>query len=298
MNNQTAERAKLARELAALHAGGLSYSQIGKMHGMTMYAAKGLIRHHNLKGTPKEFQVIDLGKPLELCGDAVIVGNVHCPATNFDFAHLVSRIGEKLGITTLIIAGDFFSLDVYSRFPHIVNPPTWAQERDAGKVLLDDWLETFSRVYIIMGNHERLIQKANAGAFDDADIFATLTTSAKVTTSNFGYCSLSSGERVWRVSHGREYSVNQLTVGAKLALKHQCHIISHHQHHAAIGRDRYKRYCVVDNGSLVNQDHLAYVTMDESRKPNMANAFAVIREGYPYLFDAALTDWAYWLGRN
>jgi transposase len=297
MNNQTPERLKLARELAALHAGGLSYSQIGKMYGMTLDAAKGMIYHHQRKGTPREFQVIDLGAPLEIVGDAVIVGDVHVPATNWDFAHLVSRIGEKLGITTLIIAGDYFNMDHYSRFPHITNPPTWAQERDAGRLLLDDWMETFQRVYILAGNHERMMQKANEGAFENADIFATLTTSAKVTTSNFGYCRLSSGGREWRVSHGREYSVNQLTVGAELALKHQCHIISHHQHHAAVGRDRYKRYCVVDNGSLVNQDHLAYVTMDESKKPNMANAFAVIREGYPYLFDAALTDWAYWLGR-
>lgn len=284
------------REYKQMRSAGMNYHQIAQQYNVSDEAVRSAIRRLGDSVTiPQEFQRIELGAPLELIGDALIVGDVHVPATDWHFAELVARIAEKRSIGRLIVAGDYFNHDLYSRFPHIVAPPTWAEERKAGKRLLDDWLVTFDEIVILMGNHERMKQKAANGQVDELDIFGCLSTSSKIKTSNFGYCHLDSGGQRWRISHGREYSVNQLTVGAELANKHHCNIISHHQHHLAMGLDRYKRYMVVDNGSLVDQGKLAYVTLDESKKPNMARGFTLIRAGYPYLFGAGLTDWEYWL---
>jgi predicted phosphodiesterase len=285
-----------AKYYKSLKASGLGYAQIGEMVKKTADAVRAIIRKYpDADTTPREFQRIELGAPLELVGDAIVVGDVHVPATDWDFAGLVARVAERMSINRLVVAGDFFNHDLYSRFPHIVSPPTWAEERQAGKRLLEDWLVTFDEIVLLMGNHERMKQKAVNGNVDELDIFGCLSTSSKIKTSNYGYCWMDSGERRWRISHGREYSVNQLTVGAELALKHECHVISHHQHHAAIGRDRYKRYVVVDNGALVDPQKLAYAVMDENKCPNMARAFTALRRGYPYMFDRdGITDWTFW----
>jgi hypothetical protein len=282
---------QIINKVFELYAAHIPQREIARITGLTKGVVQAVIekRHY-----PKEFQVINLGSPIEVIGDAMIVGDVHVPATDWDFACLVARVAEHRQVGQLIIAGDFFNMDWYSRFPHISNVPTWAMERDAGKRLLDDWLITFDRIYILMGNHERLIQKANAGAFEGADIFSTLTTSSKVTVSNFGYCSLTSGGQTWRVSHGREYSINPLTVGNELAQKNQCNVISHHQHHLGVTMDRYNRYVVVDNGSLVDPVKLAYVIMDENKKPNMKNGFTCIVNGVPSLYGRyPFTDWSF-----
>lgn len=245
------------------------------------------------KHTPKEFQVISLGTPFNLTGDAVIVGDVHAPATDWAFAQNVARVAVKRKISRLIIAGDFFNGDAWSRFPHIVNPPTWAQERDAGRLLLMDWLETFSEIYVIFGNHDRMMQKANAGEIEAADIFGMLVQNPKIQVSNFGYLDITSSGETYRVTHPRNYGRNQLTVSGQLALKHDKHIISFHEHHLARGRDVYGRHIVVNGGCLADPEKLAYVMMDDSIGASMDRGFVRLQNGvakelgvWPY------TDWA------
>ena len=119
-----------------------------------------------LKQTPELFNV-DLGAPWELTGDWVIVGDVHTPTTEFDFAMLAAVVGRKMlkRPRRLLIAGDLFNMDSFSTYTSIVNPPTWAQERAATKELLKAWLDTFDEVRMILGNHDRRLQRFDLGIF-------------------------------------------------------------------------------------------------------------------------------------
>ena len=272
---------------------GISQREIARATGIT----KGQVQHvlEYLKPIPPEFKVIQLPKPLEIIGDAMIVGDVHVPATLWEFSHRVQRIAERVGISTIICAGDLMNADQMGKYPAIVSQPSIEDELAAARVLLNDWLMTFDHVYLLMGNHERRIQMANAGAFEAGDIFGSIITSSKVHTSDLGYCYLTSGGRPWYVAHGREYSVNPLTVGNKLAQKFQMNIISHHQHHVGVTRDEFDRYDVVDNGCLADDDKFAYVYMDTNKKPRMKKAFTMIRRGYPTQFVLnGITDWGEW----
>lgn len=284
------ETVKAVHKLAKMN---VSQREIARSQNLTKGQVQHILDYEN--PIPDEFCVINLPQPLDLTGDFMVVGDVHVPATDWNFASRVQRVAERNGIGSLLVGGDYWSMDVYSKFPHITTPPTFEQEYEAAQRLLQDWLMTFDHVYFLMGNHERMMQKANSGHFEDWNIFGCLSTSSKVESTNLGYLWVTSGDRRWYVAHGREYSVNPLTVGNKLAQKFQANIISHHQHHVGVTRDEFDRYDVVDNGTLADQGKFAYVTMDTNKKPNMKRAFTMIRHGFPKQFVLnGITDWSEW----
>lgn len=240
-----------------------------------------------------------LGQPLKLEGDWMIVGDVHVPFTDYDFAHLVGLVARKhlKKPRRLLIAGDFFNMDVFSAYPHLVNLPSFADERTAAVGLLDEWLETFNEIVVLMGNHERRLQKFTAAALDEVDIIALCKSNPqRVKASNFGHCVISSNAHDWRVTHPKNYSINQLVVADTLANKYRQNILSFHEHHLSLGWDRFKHYLVVNGGCLVESSKLSYVALDDTKSAGMAKGFVMLREGVPYLFgEAPVTDWNRWV---
>lgn len=236
-----------------------------------------------------------LEQPETLYGDAVIVGDVHAPCTDYDLAGMVGPIAEH-NLTPprqLIIAGDLFNLDFASSYLSIVQLPTWRQERKAAKQLLSEWLRIFDDVFIFPGNHERRLARMTNGEMAMDDLIGMVDDDPRVVVSNIGYCWLDTITGRWRITHARNYSVVQLRVSESLSHKYNCHIINHHQHHLAIGMDRYKRHVIVDNGALVDPEKLAYVMLDDSSSGGMARGFTLIKNGVPHLLsnERGFTDW-------
>lgn len=99
----------------------------------------------------------------------------------------------------------------------------------------------------------------------------------------------------WRVTHGREYSVNAGVVGSRYAQRFQQNIISHHEHHLALTLDRYGRYVVVANGMLADPNEMMYAQLDDGSNPTMKRGFTLYRNGYVTLFGEHITDWDAWL---
>ena len=289
-------RIEAGQEYAALNTAGMTYSQIAARYGVSRGQVSNDIAlfRREINKEQQKFNVVNLGTPFRVaCDNALVVGDVHVPCTDYEFSKLVMLVARKQNVKTLIVAGDTFNADSFSKYQAVVPAPTWAQERDAARVLFAEWTDWFDDIYVIMGNHDRRIQKVTAGQFSEADIFGMVSTSAKVHTSNFGYMTLdTSAEYPWRITHSSQYSVNQLTVADQLALKYQCNIITHHEHHAAIGWDRYGRYVIVNNGTLADPAKLAYVTLDDSKNAVMQNAFTVLKNGVPHIYGRApMTDW-------
>ena len=255
----------------------------------------------NLESAKRELAIsgkveFSLGTPLHLTGDYMVIGDVHVPFTDYEWAVKVAQVARKhlKKPRRLIIAGDFFNMDAFSTYAHLTNIPTWAQEREAAKGLLHEWLDTFQDVTMLMGNHDRRLQKFTGGAFDETDIFGmVISNPALIRSSNFGYCTLESAGQVYRITHPKNYSINQLNVAEALAQKHSQNIISFHEHHLSIGWDRYKRYLIVNGGSLVDTDKLAYARLDDSKAAGMAKGFVMLKGGTPYLFgEPPFTDWS------
>ena len=245
---------------------------------------------------PDAFNPTPLPDALELGGDFIIVGDVHVPYTDYQFAQLVGRVADKTKINRLIIAGDFFDMDGWSRFQNIVTPANWVQERTAAKIMIADWLETFSEIYTLQGNHDRRLTKWAAGQLDESDVWGMIDTSSKLHHSKYSWCKITSAGVPWRVTHPANYGRNQLTVASELANKFQSNILSWHEHHHAHGWDTYKRWVVVNGGTLVDPCKLAYVTLEDNRMAGMAAGFVVLRNGVATpLGRFPFTDWEQWI---
>ena len=286
------------KALLELNQGGKSFAQLAEMLGVTRGIVAGRIRRYkesldeNGVAPNSDLFKVHIGTPLQLTGDWMIVGDVHVPCTDYDFASLVTLIAHKHRIKNLLVAGDLYSLDAFSSYPKRVDHATWHQEKNAALQLMAEWTRAFDRVVLLMGNHERRLEKLAEGAYDDTDIFAHLLGSGKVETSDFGWCTIKTPTGMWRATHQRNYSKIQLRVASEMASKYQSHIIAHHEHHFAMGWDRFKNYVVVNNGGLFDCNKFAYVNMDDSTSAGMAKGFTMLKDGYPHLFgEEPFTDW-------
>lgn len=282
-------------KLAEMAASGYTHKQIGSIYNISKATVAGAIRHYRVTNPESKLFDIEFGEPLSLVGDAIVAGDIHVPTTNYDFAKRIIDVAKFWEIKILILAGDIYNFDLFSKYPRQTVAISWTKERDAGRHLFKLFQEWFEEIYVIMGNHDRRMIKWADGHLDETDVFGLITTSPKVHVSNFGYCNIKSGEENWLVTHSTEYSVNQLTVADQLAQKYKMNIISHHEHHVAKGRDRYKSFTIINNGGLFAQEKMAYVNLDTSKKPNMANAFTALVNGCGHLYTPypSFTDWTH-----
>lgn len=265
-------------------------------HGLTWRYAQTM----GFPPDPGKFDY-DFGKPLHLEGDAVICGDVQLPTTDYWFSQLVGAIGQKhlRRPRRLIIAGDLFNLDSFSDYARVIGLPSFRNEMAAARVLVGEWLAVFDEVYLFAGNHDRRVAKRTGGEILMEELMSMVTGSPKLRTSNWGHLTITSGDHTYRILHGTNYSVNQLTVASELANKYQQHIIGHHQHHAAMGWDRFKRYLVIDNGGLFDPAKMSYAVIDDNKMPNMQKGFTLLKEGTPHLLSVEpFTNWDMWLGNS
>jgi predicted phosphodiesterase len=282
-------------KLAEMAASGYSFSQLAAKFNITTGTVAGAIRHYKQSNPDSKLFEVNFGKPLSLVGNAIIAGDIHVPTTNYEFAKRITAVAKYYGIKILILAGDIYNFDLFSKYPRQTVMTSWAQERDAGRHLFQMFQEYFDEIYVIMGNHDRRMIKWADGHLDETDVFGLITTSPKVHVSNFGYCSIKSGGENWLVTHSSEYSVNQLTVADQLAQKYKSNVITHHEHHVAKGRDRYKSFTIINNGGLFAQEKMVYTQLDTSKKPNMANGFTALVNGCGHLYTPypSFTDWTH-----
>lgn len=282
----------------------LSYEQIAQQYGVNYNLVRMRVRKARKRASPAVLvnnphsQLFNIQiapePPLVIEGDAAILSDIHVPCTNLTIADYVIPVCHKylpkrkrIGI----INGDLFSMDAFSFFAQTIVPPTWKHELLAAKLLVEHWLSFFDELILLPGNHERRLPRMLDGNSSMEDVRNMLTRSNKVRSTEHGHVILRSGDREFRVTHGRQYSVNTLWVGNELAHKFNQHIISGHQHHGALGMDRYKRFIVMDVPALVDQNKLAYVTLDDSKMPNMGCGFGLVKDGEPMLFMDGLTIW-------
>ena len=264
------------------------------LRGMIYRAQKGTDRTGEV-GSPGLFDPLaELPPPLhDLSGDFIIIGDVHVPSTDYEFAQLPVMIAKKhlKKPRKLIIAGDWWNMDTFSCYPEIVKSVTFQQEAKASEHLMKILCEAFDEIYYIMGNHDRRIERFSRGQITPGML---MKERGNVTISEWGHCIVNN---TWRVTHSSNYSVNQLVVADQLAQKYQMNIIAHHSHQFAIGTDRYGRYTIINNGGLFDPGKLIYAILDDNKSPAMIPGFTMLKNGYPYLFGkiGMFTDWDRWL---
>lgn len=285
----------------------ITREQFAKQEGMTVSALGSKIYRQQLKykGQEANFKGFDrpelydwsLPKEWEFeWDDFMVIGDVQLPTTDYDFAMLPAMIAKKhlRKPRRLIIAGDLYNMDSWSKYPKLIPTPSWEQEKESAKNLLTIYAQTFDEMWMLSGNHERRILEALDGQYDINDVLAASLPSGKVKATVLDRCTVNTSRGKYAVLHGASYAKKALNNADEYAQKYQSHIISHHEHHAAIGMDRYDRYTIVNNGGLFDSTKMSYVQEKSNTMASMSNGFTMVKNGYPYLF-GKFTDWDKWL---
>lgn len=281
--------------------------EFAKQKGVTVSALRSKLYRQGLKyrGQAENFKGFDQPELYEwhipkewvfYWDDFMVVGDVQLPTTDYDFATLPAMIAKKhlRKPRRLIIAGDFYNMDAWSKYPKLVPLPNWINEREAARNLLSIYAQTFDEMWMIAGNHERRILEKLDGEFDIQDVLTASLPGGHVKATVLDKCTVKTSNGVYSVIHGDNYSKKSLNNADELAQKYQTHIISHHEHHAALGLDRFDRYFIVNNGGLFDQKKMSYVQLKTNTCANMSQGFTMVKKGFPYLF-GKFTDWDRWL---
>lgn len=239
----------------------------------------------------------DLGKPWRLDGDWLIAGDIHANTINRDFMQRPLDIAIKHleHPRRFMIAGDFINGDAFSGYENVYPLPSFGNELKAARKFLDIYLEVFDEIWIFMGNHDLRVTRKTGTAIMPEDLIRMISHDPRVKVSHWGHAVIDTPQGEYRISHGSEYSVNQLVVAEQLALKHDQNIILWHEHHTALGLDRFKKRIIVNGGGLFDYNSMAYTQIEDNKKPRMANGFVMLKGGYPYVFNDHWTDWGFWL---
>lgn len=138
------QRGKLAVERKQHE--GKTYAQTARDEGWDVnttrryvQAFEAAVAQHYSPKAQKLFTV-HVPAPLELTDDAMVVGDVHVPATSLLWNERMMAVAQRFGIKQLIVAGDFTMLDVFSGYPKVLTTHAWKQEKRAGRVLITRWL--------------------------------------------------------------------------------------------------------------------------------------------------------------
>lgn len=279
-----------------------SYRKMARELSLTIGQVANRIAYHKrtrseMDDKPLRYDLFGdaLPEPHVLEGDAIIVGDVQLPTTDLDFALLPVAIGKKHDIKDLVIAGDFVNADWASSYQKIGPLPSAAAEKAASHYLLTEWLAWFDTIWFFPGNHERRIAKLTGAALDMLDLADMLVPAAsrdQFKVSEMGHMIIKTVTGDWRVTHARNYSVNQLNVADALVQKYRTHIIQHHEHHLAKGWDRYKHNIIINNGGLFDPTKMSYALLDDSKSPNMAKGFTMLKDGVAHVYgEYPYTDW-------
>lgn len=238
----------------------------------------------------------------EYDGSWIVVGDVHCPTTRWDLLQLLGQFATKhlkRGERRLLIAGDLVNFDALSAYDHVVPAVTLKQELAAARAVLNYVLSVFDHVLIIQGNHDMRLLRYMQGAVDAGDFGRLISDFAhdpRVTITVQTQAIIRSAGVPWRVTHQRNYSKIAGRVADELAQKFQMNIISWHEHHTAVMRDRYNRHTLINGGGLFDERKLAYVNLVDSTSGGMSNGWVLVKNGVGHLVTPypTMTDWSMW----
>ena len=238
-------------------------------------------------------QMIDeVYKPITIESDNIAVtSDWHIPFTDEELVNRLLNVPKEYGTRDLIIAGDFWDCDDYSKFTHLAPPACFEEECENVRGYLKRILRAFTNVYICRGNHEKRWIDMNAGKMGMEKLFYlakphnisddTWEKRVHITTDDHIYLlqkDPAKGMQLWLSCHPKNYRQINLSVAKDLSAKHLCNVIIAHGHQWAQGYDRSGTYHLLDGGGMFDRNALAY-QRDTACNPMTRSGFYVLKEG-------------------
>jgi predicted phosphodiesterase len=216
------------------------------------------------------------------CARAMVVSDIHAPYYDKDFAETVVPIAKKMGIDTLIIAGDLIDESAIkpSIFPPNFHQVTLKDELAITRAIMKVWVKYFDNVYFIRGNHDSRIMGKLSNEITMEEVSRLLDDSIKYT--DYRHIILKSGKKVWRITHPKSYRQTAGSVARELASKFHQNIMCAHGHLFAHVMDKSGTLHCIDTGGLFEPSGIEYLHYNGDTTHAMWNkAYWMILDGSP-----------------
>lgn len=216
--------------------------------------------------------------------NVMIVADLHIPIYDPEWVNRMIVTARRKEITTLVIGGDFFNFDSLSQYDPKQNDAGLTREWYEGLAVMRVLLETFERIVYVWGNHDARMHKALGYKmrFTAAMqmVFGKLGAEAleRIEFTNLDHCFINDGVDNWMICHPASYSRNPLTSARTMAAKHNCHVITAHSHHCAVGYAQNGIHVVAEAGGLFDASKTAYLQRSTTF-PRWQNGFCYLEDG-------------------
>lgn len=227
---------------------------------------------------------------------AVVTCDWHAPYYDDWLANAMLLVCKKFEIKTHICIGDLFDQKEFSKFINY-EPGDWSYEKHIVRGIAHVVENNFDESYYSIGNHDNRVFKRLMGKGDVKDVWEmTLGQSILERVSEYPFIDLVSGARTWRCGHPDTARMVPGTNARDLSNKYKGkHIMLAHGHQTAAVPDASGEYRCVEIGGMMLPEAHAYKMRRLNKYPEWTPGFALIIDGYEYLFQKKHTDWSYWL---
>jgi Icc-related predicted phosphoesterase len=223
------------------------------------------------------------------CKETIVTSDWHIPYINIDIVNRMLQTAKRMKIKTLVIAGDFLSLEVFAFWTQSrQHTPSFVKELSMCETILDMMLKWFEWIIILPGNHERRYWRALDGRDDFTHLMQYLTrkkvkeSMKKIELSYYSYIEIKDGINPfkWRITHQKNYSKNDLAVPRQLSHKFSnVNILCAHTHHCCLGHAQDGNRIIGETGCMTDAKFFEYMMKDDTTSGAWTPGFITIQNG-------------------
>lgn len=218
--------------------------------------------------------------------NVALAGDFHVPFTNESLIKRLFSAAEEHGTKDLIVGGDFWDCDNYSRFTHLTSTASFKEEIEEVKKELKRLLAHFDRLWFCRGNHEKRWIDLNAGRMDMFELFKLAypgdfdrdLEKGRINITMDDHIHLIHKGELWLICHPKNFRIIPLSVAQDLAAKNLCSVMTFHGHAFRQGRDRSGQFRVAEGGGMFDRAALDY-TRETTCHPMTRSGFYILKDG-------------------
>lgn len=218
--------------------------------------------------------------------NVALAGDFHIPFTNESLMKRFFSECKTHNTKDLIVGGDFWDCDNYSRFTRLTSTASFKEEIEEVKKELKRLLSHFDRLWFCRGNHEKRWIDLNAGKMDMFELFKLAypgdfdraMEEGRINITMDDHIHLIHEGQLWLICHPKNFRIVPLSVAQDLAAKNLCNVITFHGHAFRQGRDRSGQFRVAEGGGMFDRAALDY-TRETTCHPMTRSGFYILKEG-------------------
>lgn len=230
-------------------------------------------------------------KPMVIDGDVTVISDLHVPYHDARFLGNVLDLSQKWAIPTVLIAGDLFQFDAFSKF---LRHPAINTKRElrVGREVLERLTDTFAHVILLEGNHDWRIGAKLDQEVQNEDIGKLFSLAANFTFSDYSRCYHKAG---WVIGHPRANRKVRVGLPREFADIECQNAAAGHTHNWGMTRSYNGKYYAVELGHCCDPTRMEYVEHQWKPLPKWNLGAMILKSGadgklHPYLLDVGI-DW-------